>query len=149
MTPSLTKVTPLILQKKDSNKLWKECMKDRHAVKIAFAWTLGQYSNNRLWILFDKKKKKKMHKGSLFGHIIDVKQTCTTGSAVKYGPNKIYWNIDKTGWVNDECRGKNSWWVLNRGNRSYASQLNDKKQIKKDHSASLTTSGEIRNNYTL
>ncbi len=42
----------------------------------------------------------------MFGQIIDVKQICTTGSAVKYGPSKIYWNIDKTGWVNDECREK-------------------------------------------
>lgn len=76
-------------------------MKHRNAVKIAFACTLGHHSH--LWILFDKKK---MHKGFLFGHIIDVKQICTTGSADKYGPSKIYWNIDKTGWVNDECREK-------------------------------------------
>lgn len=45
-------------------------------------------------------------KCTLFEHIIDVKQISTKGSAVKYGPSKIYWNIDKTVWVNDECRDK-------------------------------------------
>lgn len=104
MTHSLTTVTPLILQKNESNELTGEEKNPVRALKI----TCMNISDRKRQCVFGEK------------------EICTKGSAVKYGPSKIYWNIDKTGWVKWGMLGQkcesNSWLVWNRENSSYASQ---------------------------